>query len=313
MRSEFVAALAHLAQQDERIVFLTGDLGYGVVGPLFEQVPERTFNVGVAEQNMVAMATGLAEAGLIPFVYSIATFSVLRPFEFIRNGPVLHQLPVRVIGVGGGMEYANNGPSHFALEDVGVMRTQPGVQIYCPNDTSTALRILADTYTSPGPVYYRLSKQTTPDVAGLADVAPFDVAAGAQVLASGDGRVAVLALGPMAGELGRIADSLAADGIDATTVAVWGVSPAPTGLLARLASQHDIVVTVESHYSVGGLGSLVADVIAETGATGRLVRCAVEQAPIGVVGTQHDLARWARIDHDSVVDRIRAEVARGRP
>src|SRR5690349_13007895 len=117
MRADVLATLAALAERDERIVFLTGDLGYGVVERFFERFPDRAFNAGVAEQNMVAMATGLAASGLIPFVYSIATFASLRPLEFIRNGPVVHDLPVRIIGVGGGMEYANNGPTHFALDD----------------------------------------------------------------------------------------------------------------------------------------------------------------------------------------------------
>ncbi|MEZ5218995.1 MAG: hypothetical protein R2715_21000 [Ilumatobacteraceae bacterium] len=118
MRSQ----LAKLAEHDERVVFLTGDLGYGVVESFFERFPDRAFNVGVAEQNMVAMATGLAEAGLIPFVYSIAPFATLRPFEFIGTE--------RSAAASGpdprcrrGMEYGINGPTHYALEDVGVLRT----------------------------------------------------------------------------------------------------------------------------------------------------------------------------------------------
>ena len=90
-----------------RIVLLTGDLGFTVVEPFAERFPDRFFNVGVAEQNMVGVATGLAEAGFVPFVYSIATFATLRPYEFIRNGPVLHRLPVRIVGVGGGLEYGH--------------------------------------------------------------------------------------------------------------------------------------------------------------------------------------------------------------
>ena len=96
-------------RSDERIVLLTGDLGFTVFEPFAERFPDRFFNVGVAEQNMVGVATGLAEAGFIPFVYSIATFATLRPYEFIRNGPVLHRLPVRIVGVGGGLEYGTNG------------------------------------------------------------------------------------------------------------------------------------------------------------------------------------------------------------
>jgi transketolase len=308
MRAEVVAALVDLAEADERIVFVTGDLGYGVVEPFFERLPDRAFNAGVAEQNMVAMATGLAEAGLIPFVYSIATFATLRPYEFIRNGPVVHHLPVRVIGVGGGMEYANNGPSHFALEDVAVMRTQPGLRIVCPNDTTSAVQMLVDTYTLPGPIYYRLSKQTVNDIPGF-EHRSLDVAAGAQVLSQGDGTVAVLALGAIANQLGGIVDTLAGHGLSATTVAVWNAAPAPVDLIAQIARDHDMVVTVEAHYSVGGLGSLVAEVIAEAGTASRLVRCAVEQVPNGVVGTPAHLARWARIDVTGVVERILA--ARG--
>src|SRR3954466_6422192 len=109
MRSAVLGTLERLAEHDQRIVFITGDLGYGVVEPFFKRFPDRAFNAGVAEQNMLAMATGLAEAGLIPFVYSIATFAPSRPVEFSRNGPVVHDLRVRIIGVGGGMEYSNNG------------------------------------------------------------------------------------------------------------------------------------------------------------------------------------------------------------
>ena len=101
MRATFIRTLGDLAERDERILFLTGDLGFSVVEPLAARIGRRFINVGVAEQNMVGLATGLAEAGFIPFVYSIATFASLRPYEFIRNGPLLHNLPVRIVGVGG--------------------------------------------------------------------------------------------------------------------------------------------------------------------------------------------------------------------
>src|SRR5580658_5156121 len=118
MRKMFVETLVNLAEQDERVMLLTGDLGFGVVEPFMSKFPKRFINVGVAEQNMVGVATGLAESGFIPFVYSIVTFATLRPYEFIRNGPILHQFPVRIVGVGGGMEYGHNGASHYGLEDI---------------------------------------------------------------------------------------------------------------------------------------------------------------------------------------------------
>ncbi len=114
MRRTFVRTLAGLAEKDERILLLTGDLGYTVIEPFAERFPRRFFNVGVAEQNMIGLATGLAESGFIPFVYSITTFVAMRAYEFIRNGPLAHGLPVRIIGVGGGFEYGHAGFTHSA-------------------------------------------------------------------------------------------------------------------------------------------------------------------------------------------------------
>src|SRR5215207_10205432 len=105
MRPQFAQGILELADRDDRVVLLTGDLGYTVLEPFAERFPDRFYNVGVAEQNMVGLATGLAEAGFVPFCYSIATFGTLRPYEFIRNGPLAHDLPVRIVGVGGGFDY----------------------------------------------------------------------------------------------------------------------------------------------------------------------------------------------------------------
>src|SRR5205807_1062265 len=138
MRRAFTNMLVELAEHDPRIMLLTGDLGYLALEPFSERFPDRFFNVGVAEQNMVGLATGLAEAGFIPFVYSIVTFATLRAYEFIRNGPIGHGLPVRLVGIGGGMEYGTAGRSHHGLEDVGVMRLQPGIGVVAPADFQQA-------------------------------------------------------------------------------------------------------------------------------------------------------------------------------
>ena len=134
MRGAFVKTLTELAYDHPEIVLLTGDLGFMALEPFANAFPDRYYNVGVAEQNMVGIATGLAEAGFIPFVYSIVTFATLRPYEFIRNGPILHHLRVRIVGIGGGFEYGASGFSHHGLEDVGVMRVQPAISIIAPAD-----------------------------------------------------------------------------------------------------------------------------------------------------------------------------------
>jgi len=127
VRAAFAKALTELADRDPRVLLLTGDLGYMALEPFADKHPGRFFNVGVAEQNMVGLATGLAEAGFIPYVYSIVPFAVLRPYEFIRNGPIQHQWPVRIVGVGAGMDYGLNGLSHYGLAGLyKIMRGKSG-------------------------------------------------------------------------------------------------------------------------------------------------------------------------------------------
>ena len=122
MRNSFVAELVEVARADASVMLLTADLGYNVLDVFAHEFPDRFLNVGVAEQNMAGIATGLALTGRRVFIYSIATFATLRCFEQFRNGPALHNLPVCVVGVGGGYAYGNLGPSHFALEDIAALR-----------------------------------------------------------------------------------------------------------------------------------------------------------------------------------------------
>src|SRR5262245_41675240 len=167
MRKAFTRTLVELAEADPRIMLLTGDLGYMALEPFAERFPDRFLNVGVAEQNMVGVATGLAEAGFVPFVYSIATFATLRPYEFIRNGPILHRLPVRIVGIGGGYDSGPQGATHHGLEDVGVLRVQPGMTVVAAADHRQLATALRATAGLPGPVYYRLGKDDTTTVPGL--------------------------------------------------------------------------------------------------------------------------------------------------
>jgi transketolase len=280
VRRAFVDALVRLAEDDPRVVLLTGDLGFFAIEPFMERFPDRFFNAGVAEQNMVGMATGLAEAGYVPFVYSIATFAVLRPYEFIRNGPVLHRLPVRIVGIGAGVDYGHNGITHFAVEDVAVLRPLPGLSIIAPADdlqTETAVMATRDL---PGPAYLRLAKEG-PAIAGLDGRFGFGRA---HVL--GDGAdVALVALGNMAGAAVEAQRLLAEQDIAARVVVVSSVTPAPTDDLVDALRDVPFAVTVESHYVDGGVGSLTAEVIAEHGLRARLTRAGIRRMPAGETGS----------------------------
>jgi transketolase len=286
VRGAFLRTLVELANGDPRILLLTGDLGYTVIEPFAERFPGRFFNVGVAEQNMVGLATGLAEAGFIPFVYSIATFATLRPYEFIRNGPILHQLPVRIVGVGGGFEYGPAGATHFAVEDLGVMRIQPGITIVCPADHQQAGTALRSTWDLEGPVYYRLGKDERTTIPGLAG--RFTLGR-AERLYEGDDLL-ILAIGAIAADAVAAAETLTEEGIHCTVAVVASLNPSPLQDLADLLSRFRRAMTVEAHYTVGGLGSLVAEIIAERGIPCQLRRCGVTSTVSGMSGSDQHLA-----------------------
>lgn len=280
MRGAFIAALVDAAERDDRVVLLTGDLGFTVLEPFAERFPGRFFNAGVAEQNMVGVATGLAEAGYTPYVYSIATFASMRAFEFIRNGPVLHGLPVRIVGVGGGLDYGHNGMTHFALEDVGIMRTQPALTVVVPADRDQTLNAVQVVQDLPGPAYLRLGKgsEAVAGLNGRFELGRLDLL--------GDGEdVALVALGPMAAPAVNAADLLRRRGIHATVAVVSSLNPSPIDDLAVLLESVPLVVSAEAHYINGGVGSLVAEVIAERGIDCRLIRAGIREMPAGLTGS----------------------------
>lgn len=297
MRNEFLAELLELAGEDERVVLMTGDLGFMVLEPFAERFPDRFINAGVAEQNMVGVATGLAEAGFRPYVYSIATFATLRPFEFIRDGALLHNLPVRIVGVGGGFDYGHNGISHFALEDVGMMRTQPGMTVVAPADGAQARAAVRETAAIDGPVYYRIGRG-----ASSLDALGGQFRLGhAEVLGQGED-LAIVALGSMAGIALEAAALLAERGLSASVAVVTSFNPSPTEDLRELLARVPLALSAEAHYANGGLGSFVAEVIAEHGLACRLVRRGVERMPVGETGEaaylldQHGLSAPALAD-----------------
>jgi transketolase len=282
VRAAFIQTLAELAEADDRILFLTGDLGFMAVEPFIRRFPERFFNVGVAEQNLIGLATGLAETSYLPFAYSIVTFAALRPYEFVRNGPVLQRLPVRIVGIGAGFDYSHNGASHYGLDDIAVMRVQAGLTVISPADHQQTRSALLATWDLPSPIYYRLGKDDRLTIPGLDG--RFRLG-GIEVIREGRD-VLLVAVGSIAGEAVKAADLLNARGIAATVAIVASFNPSPDDDLARLASQFPVTLTVEAHYAVGGLGSLVAEIIADRRLGTRVIRCGVGRVDDGITGSQ---------------------------
>lgn len=307
MRGAFITTLAELAKSDDRICLLTGDLGFTVVEPFAERFPDRFFNVGVAEQNMVGVATGMAEAGFIPFVYSIATFATLRAYEFIRNGPVLHELPVRIVGVGGGFEYGSAGFTHHALEDIAVMRVLPNLTVIAPADYAQAASALRATWDSPGPVYYRLGKDDQRSVHGLNG--SFELCRIDRIRDGGD--VAIVTMGAIAREALAAVDDLETGGIACTVLIVSTLSPPPSVQLADMLAGFRSIVTVEAHNEIGGLGSLVSEVIAEHALGCRVIRIGVSGQGRELNGSESFLNHAHGLDADQIAARVRSVLPLG--
>jgi transketolase len=299
MRREFASTLTAAAAQDERIVLLTGDLGYMVLEAFAERFPDRFFNVGVAEQNMLGLATGLADAGYVPFVYSIATFASMRPYEALRNGPVLHSLPVRVVGIGGGLDYGHNGVTHYALEDIALMRAQPELTVIVPADADQTTAAVELSQQVSGPLYLRLEKDGSP-VPGLGG--RFRIGA-AELIGDGED-VALVAVGSCAREAVAASALLAEQGVHATVAVVSSFNPAPTADLASLLHRVPLALSVEAHYPNGGLRSLVSEVIAEHGCDCRLVGHAVREMPRAMTGSRDALYHRNGLSASSLAESV---------
>jgi len=300
MRLTFVKTLVELAQSDDRIVLLTADLGYSALEPFRDQFPHRFINVGVAEQNMVGVATGLAESGFIPFVYSIVTFATLRPYEFIRNGPIAHRLPVRVVGVGGGMEYSHNGLSHFGVEDIAVMRTQPGISVFAPADSKQTQTILRSTWDLKGPIYYRLGKDDRTIVPGLEGAFTL----GKAQLIRGGKDCLLVSMGAVSNETAAAAAQLADNGLSCAHAVLANINPPPDESFLALLAKYPYVFTVEAHYLAGGLGSLVSEIIAEEGLKSKLTRIGLSKTPDSVTGDQAFLYNRYGLSPQAILQKV---------
>lgn len=258
MRTAFIETLCELAEEDQRIWLLCGDLGYSVLERFVGRFPDRFVNCGVAEQNMTGIAAGLAMSGKVVFTYSIANFPVMRCLEQIRNDVCYHNLNVKIVAVGGGVAYGSAGYTHHALEDLAVMRSMPNMNVVAPGDpveTLLATRAIAG---RDGPCYLRLGKAGEPVVHRSTP----HFAIGSAIKLRDGNEVAVLSTG---GTLEPVIRAAELCGRQRRSVAVYSVpwvKPLDEKLIRELAATIPLVITVEEARASGGLGGAVAEVIA---------------------------------------------------
>jgi transketolase len=298
MRTAFIETLCALAEQDERIWLLTGDLGYSVLERFVERFPERFVNMGVAEQNMTGVAAGLALCDKIVFTYSIANFPVMRCLEQIRNDVCYHNLNVKIVSVGGGLAYGAAGYTHHAAEDLAVMRAMPNMMVVAPGDRIELQSAMQAIVAQPGPCYLRLGKGGEPVI--HPDSLPFQLGKAIQLRKGQD--ITFITTGTILGQAVQAADRLAKLGLQVGVMSVPTLKPLDQEAILLAAEQCRRLITVEEHSSIGGLGEAVAGILAVAHRMGQthLVRISLG-APLSVTGTQAYLQKAHGLDADSLV------------
>ncbi len=270
MRNTFAKEVTALAGADPSVVLLSGDIGNRLFDAYKESCPNRFYNCGVAEANMIGVAAGLALSGLRPVVYTITPFLTYRVIEQIRVDLCYHHLPVVLVGTGSGLRYAGLGATHHSLEEMAMLRTLPGMTVLAPADSHELRAGLRDALRLDGPVYIRIGKKGEPAVHAAT---PATLIGQGFVLREGSA-LCLLATGVMVETALAAARELEARGLSAQVVSLPTVKPLNTALLAELFARFPIVATLEEHSLIGGFGSAVAEwlVDLETPPGARLVR-----------------------------------------
>ena len=308
MRDAFVKTLITLAQHDKNIELLTGDLGFGVLKPYWTQLPNQFTNVGIAEQNMLSIAAGLAMEGKKVVVYSIGNFPTFRALEQIRNDCAYHNADVKIVSVGGGFVYGALGMSHHATEDIAIMRSLPNVCVVCPADKQEAIAAVQTMMQSKGVFYLRLGRGGEEvvhnDVPQLAPGKAIQISA--QDITSC--QVVILSTGAIMDEVNAAAELLAKAGIAVALYSAPFVKPLDIMLVEKCAQYCPNIVTVEEHNIIGGLGSAVAEVLAGVDGNSKLLRIGIEDHYCSAVGDQKYLRMLNGIDALHIADKVRRMV-----
>lgn len=302
MRTAFIERLTKLAAGDSRIMLVTGDLGFGVLEDFARRFPRQFLNVGVAEQNMVGVATGLALEGFVPFCYSIGNFPTLRCLEQIRNDACYHEANVKVVAVGAGFAYGPLGPSHHATEDLAVMRALPNMTVVCPSDAWETAEATSALVAHPGTCYLRLDKS----VSGLTPRAGETFQLGAsRRLREGDD-VTIVGTGGILGDALAAATVLEGEGIRCRVVSMHTLKPLDARVIEQAAAETGGIVVLEEHSVAGGLAGAVAELCMERGIRPR------RYLPLGlragfssIVGSQTYLRQRYGLDAEAVATGIR--------
>ena len=301
MRNHVIDEITRLAESDERIVILTGDLGFGVLENYASKFPNRFINTGIAEQNMTSVAAGLALEGNLVFTYSIGNFPTMRCLEQIRNDICYHEANVKILSLGGGFAYASLGMSHHATEDIAIMRSLPNMRVYVPADVPEALACLKDAYNTEGPAFIRMARGREPNQ--HPDNTIIDVNK-LVILEEIGTDVNILTTGTVLSEGIILQKMLNNKGINVGLFSVPRIKPIDVDGITELATKSKLLITMEDHNIIGGLGSTVAEILSEMPTRSILYRSGLRETYTSVVGDQDYLRDYYNLSAKKVYDII---------
>lgn len=296
MRAKFVEELKKIAVKDKEIVFLTGDLGFGVLESLRDELKYRFINAGVAEQNMVGVAAGLAYAGFKPWIYSIAPFVTTKVLEQLKNDVCYQNFNVKIIGTGGGFDYEAAGHTHHTLDDVAVLSALNNIDIYLPSVIDDISPILKSMYTHIGPDYLRLPKARTVTI----NVPPYqDV----RNICQGN-KITLIIIGSFIDKIGNIIESL-----DKKIIDLWTIGKIPfkiTSPLKQSILKTKNVVIVEEHGLIGGVGQLLTHkILTENIRVNNFLHFYVNNSFLKTIGSREYYLKKTGLDSKSIIKKIK--------
>ena len=302
MQSSVMGSLMELSEKHEEIMYLTADSGEGGLDLMYRRnFPNRSFNFGIAEENMVSAACGMALCGKVPFVYTAAPFLAYRSYEFIRDDVCLQNVPVKLIGTGSGISVSSLGPTHHTTEDIAVLRSLPNLTILSPATPKQAYEAIAKAYEIKGPVYIRLAmnkeEEFFPEDYRLTDD-------GIDVLREGKD-MAFVTTGAILPEVMKAANLLSESGCEAAVYSVFSLKPFSAKSLFQKCSCTPHLVSVEEHNIIGGLGSMLADEILQNHTEVSLTKIGLYDSFTKGYGTLDVIHRQNGLDGESIANKVK--------
>jgi transketolase len=302
MRTAFINTLIKLAEKDDRVFLITPDLGFSVLEEFEKKFPDRFLNVGIAEADAIGIASGLALSGKVVYVYSIIPFVTMRPFEQIRVDVAYMNTNVRLVGVGAGLSYGAAGATHHSIEDIAIMRALPNMTVVSPSDPIEVEKLIEQSLDYKGPIYFRLAKKGEPAITQDID----DVKLGKVnfINKSIDSKIVILFTGNASDIALDVCKKLLLKGVKSDIVSVHTLKPFDYETLDNALKEKQYIFTIEEHSIIGGLGSIVAEYIAESPFKPTFKRFALPDKYSHFVGSQNFIREKFGFTSENITKKI---------